>query len=434
MNIDIINYKKYLKYKKKYYNLKIQIAGQFSEESKQKIINLIFPNQEKKNNYAKYIELLKGLFAKLELYIEQCTGKDDEDIEKEGYTFLICKINEIFKIIPLDDKESKQNQDNITTFFSKKFGEDSANMNGDVFVGNLFGIKDDLTNLIKIPKTKSNYTDDENLNRQLNLIREAYINFVIINNFILENPKLNNLIFTFGLLFTPNCKNENGICTEQFNINLIQQTLTKAKSLKEIIEENIDLSTFVNYLNQIFNQLSLLEESEFKLIHGDLHYENILISNDKAYIIDWGDSSFIYNKERFRSINNYEYLYFKSEKDINIKTGLYDLYVLLGTCLSLKNKNINDFINKLLDKIFFSGEIKIYNYTKKQSEIFNKEHLDNGWWLYNVIGGNIDGKVSSIQFNDEIYNNNKPHFTKYTYSKILDDITELYQSKKCKKN
>ena len=308
-----------------------------------------------------------------------------------------------------------------------------------MFAGNLLpaNIQDDLSYLIKIPKTESENNTEKNFNIQLLLIKEAFINLYIINDFILN--KSINFIFTFGLLFSQNCYDK-GECTPQYNINLIQQNLNKAKTFRKIIEENIDLLTFVNYLKQIFNQLVKLEESQFQLIHGDLHCDNILISDDKAFIIDWGDSSFIYYEYRFRSIKNLEESYFKGERDINIKTGLYDLYLLLKDCLTIKNENINYFINALLKEIFF-GKIQIYNNTSKQIELFNGTQLEHVYYLYHIIGGYDGNDSPPYNFKIEIYKFNKPHFIKYTYREILKEITKLYDEKdqpkinrKCRKN
>jgi thiamine kinase-like enzyme len=63
---------------------------------------------------------------------------------------------------------------------------------------------------------------------------------------------------------------------------------------------NITLDQLRTYLIKIFTQLSELEKTEYQLIHGDLHANNILISNNKAYIIDWGQSSFLYKGKRIR--------------------------------------------------------------------------------------------------------------------------------------
>jgi hypothetical protein len=59
--MDNIYFKKYIKYKKKYFNLKIQYAGKFSDEAKQKVIQNIFSTIEKKSGYNLYLKLLEEL-------------------------------------------------------------------------------------------------------------------------------------------------------------------------------------------------------------------------------------------------------------------------------------------------------------------------------------------------------------------------------------
>ena len=378
---------KYLKYKKKYYYLKIQYAGVITDAAKKKVISQIFYNEKLISDYKNNYELLHLLLNKLEVNINKCNSMNPDLLE-----FKLCNLDKQFKIIPNDDNEIKINNDKID-----KFTKIDNGGNGTIYKGKILDSDTDFS-LIKKPIQSE----------AIGLIPEAYINICIINEFIIKD-NTSNLIFTIGLLFS-----------EEFKINLIQQLLNPVKTLNDVINDKITLEIFVKYIKQVFNQLIILEESEHQLIHNDLHYKNILIYNDKAYIIDWGDSGFIYNEERIRGKNNREINYFQFDDTKQKKTGLYDLFMLLTTCRSCNNENIIPFIDSLLDKIFFSDNIKI-----KDDISFQRIHMNYAVWLYHIIGG-YTNKGDNIIFNKDIYNFNEPLFTEYNYRKILNEINLLY--------
>ena len=203
-------FKKYLLYKKKYNKLKIQHGG-LTKEAKAYVIKKIFNNLILINRYFNQFKLLKLIFEKLELNISNCDLQDNKRIE-----FQICELNKQFKIIPNDNAEIIENYKHIKKLFSKNL---AAGEYGKIFTGKLN--KDDVySSLIKVPINIDNHK------LRIGLINEAYINLCIINDIILDNCYSSNLIFTFGLLFLPECKSfkiKTADCNKgPFNINLIQ--------------------------------------------------------------------------------------------------------------------------------------------------------------------------------------------------------------------
>ena len=412
---DNIFFKKYLNYKKKYNLLKNQYAGKFTIDAKRKVLKSIFHNEKLFNDHKMQFYLLIKLLQKLELNIDNCP----QDFDPTKLEFKICDLNKKFDIIPSDKSQIIENYGQLNFKFKTRIAEGAY---GKVYNGKI-NIGVDYNSLIKVPIKSYDYL-------RIDVIKEAFINICIINDIILKSI-YNNLVFTIGLLFLPECDLDidPNLCKEgPLNINLIQSTLPNVKTLFKSIKSDISLFQFINYLKEVLNQLSELEESSYGLIHGDLHAENILISNNKAYIIDWGQSSFLYEGKRLRSSQNNESNYFSFDETGVKKSGLKDIYHLLSHCRYNASTDILSFINQLINKIFIQNDLYFYknNIITKFTEI----DINRCGWLYNLISGSYyEGNkfISIDNFTKEIYDLNQPIFDKYSYREILSEIIKLEQ-------
>ena len=143
---------------------------------------------------------------------------------------------------------------------------------------------------------------------------EAYINFVLINTIIMDNPGI-GLVPTFGLFYCGRkgdmfCANEDGTkIDENTNIFIVQEK-KDAKSL-------VDVKKFTEEMMiQLFEILVKLEEKG--IYHSDIHPGNILVDNKtgKIYLIDFGLASFTMEVDGVRKhqrIRNAKYFYNKND-------------------------------------------------------------------------------------------------------------------------
>lgn len=407
-------------------NLHIKYSGSFDAKTISHITDNLF-NKKQKYKYPDHFNLFKLILEKLQLNKINCNNlKDDHELFK-----YFC--NKEFKYldpIPLNSKE-------IFHYYKKisKFKNIAKGSFGKVYSGKL-NDKDIYSCIVKIPFGDS--LNDE--------IIEAYINLCIINDIILNNiikSKSINLIFTIGLFFLPYCDFENTLAKDynfhqKLSIQLIQQAIEPVKTLKDVLKSGISLDLLILYLRQIFEQLIFVEESKHELIHNDLHASNILIQQNKVYIIDWGISSFKYElinddlknlTKRIRSNHNKEDEYYINDNTGFSKTGLYDLYFIIKSCIfynDKKNMKIQVFLTKILQKIFYNNNIYIYNKIKKNIILLSLDHNNYGYWLYHIIGGYINDNNYNLNYSLEIYNLNNEYFEMCTYRKILDQINIIY--------
>ena len=169
---------------------------------------------------------------------------------------------------------------------------------------------------------------------------EAFVNIVIINNYIERNPGVNlPLVPTFGIFMCPIyldyddcqiCIDKNNGTYSQVNGNYLM--ITQKNMIGSI--------TFADYLSKpystlgnvkkiffkVINMLNMLQDGPYRLIHGDLHTSNILVSSDEdaaeCWIIDWGMASFSIRGQRKRN-------WLEKRYDDTICTGAYDVFFLL---------------------------------------------------------------------------------------------------------
>ena len=119
---------------------------------------------------------------------------------------------------------------------------------------------------------------------------EKYNYFNLIQN---NNPNNNKLILTYYKFI-------NGLTFKKYFISLSNNLNANTISYKQY------LNIFILYLKRSLYSINLL--SQYKIIHNDLHHNNIMIKYYKNYskpiIIDFGEA-FILNNDYLKIYNNY---------------------------------------------------------------------------------------------------------------------------------
>jgi serine/threonine protein kinase len=144
------------------------------------------------------------------------------------------------------------------------------------------------------------------LGNELDSIVESYINFVLINTIIINNPSISiGLVITFGLFYCG--KKNDEFCmdadrkeiTENKDIFIVQEK-KNARTLRELRDKDKTFVFTKGMLKELFKILVILEENG--IYHSDLNTRNILIDNEtkKLYLIDFGLASFMFNGNRYR--------------------------------------------------------------------------------------------------------------------------------------
>lgn len=417
--------KKYLKYKSKYFALQKQLGSanpsgmpQHTKFNKARFLDLLINNKSNGSPILtdEYIErrrykksLVKLLADTLETNINECE-KQPRKIDKVDSLYnAFCHIQLLYE--PIANNITSLINNNKLLNGSIKIGEESVY--GSVFKKNI----EEKTVIIKVP---NKYSKD--------LIIEAVVNLCIINDYIIRYPLNNNLVFTYGLFFCPmNTDKFNrdnklvklSICYLRPNnsdklpsVHLIQEYLgNDSITLLNIFKKNIPitLDEFKIYISQIFSQLADLEEGPYELIHNDLHTNNIMIKNNKPYIIDWGNSSFTCNGERIKSINNHEKDY--SIDDNTYKSAIYDVFIFISNIKrNIKNNQLYIDIYRYIDEILNSH---IYNKIYKSKDRFlNNTNIGNLIWIYELLDLNT-------------FELNKKYFKSITYDYALKNIFKV---------
>lgn len=133
-------------------------------------------------------------------------------------------------------------------------------------------------------------------------IYEIIANMIIINNILLSGKALNHLVPTYGIFQCPKKIIFDGekptaieICSvDGGNDYFLVQKRINGSTLRSKLPflTEVELKTMVS---KILSTLIILEESEYRLNHNDLHTDNIMIDEyGNPYIIDMGLASYIY--------------------------------------------------------------------------------------------------------------------------------------------
>jgi len=203
------------------------------------------------------------------------------DKKSEGLSHYLCEF----------DKQQKNKATNAYLLNSKFF--ENARILGQGFYGVVydcgFWTVDSETDKDIVVKTQKLGVDDTDP------LCEAYINFVLINMIIMENPGI-GLVPTFGLFYCGRkggmfCVDKDGNIINENNSIFILQEKKNAKPLSVVKKFTKKM------LIELFKILVKLEENG--IYHCDINDGNILVDkNDKIYLIDFGLASFMINKKR----------------------------------------------------------------------------------------------------------------------------------------
>jgi len=199
-----------------------------------------------------------------------------------------------------------------------------------------------------------------------NNIIELFINFCIIDRFLLHGLGLSTFVASYGLFVCPTNipsgigrslqRNEPlNICVgnvpNKKPVMFMVQQFVNGKTLGDFMSERelrITLAELKVYLHDIFEALIMMEQSPYRVAHNDLHVNNIMIADrtdrspGKAMIIDWGNAS-------FQSTNGVFYQPFYYDKYMGTKqenhhTGAYDAFELFKNLVgyTVRRRNPNE--------------------------------------------------------------------------------------------
>lgn len=205
-------------------------------------------------------------------------------------------------------------------------------------------------------------TNSLNTDSNIYLTDDEYLYKIFTDKVIFYEEKIKTL------LFLVNKKIDNAILPDDLIVIDNQISGYKMKYLKgyDSLKKGVDEITSLNNKLKIIKKLyiALKELHQLGLYLGDIHLDNILYQDDKAYLIDFDQSRFI--DINFRN-HPYYFLKIRENEPMIIKENYYtDNLKTMICCLSiLLNENLEELIidNNLLDII---DELQMDSYLKKQ--------------------------------------------------------------------
>jgi hypothetical protein len=251
-----------------------------------------------------------------------------------------------------------------------------------------------------------------------------YIDILLENDLHFQLSKISKYVFLpFQIFFNPETQKCCSLLPYKYNLvnyinNILKPMTKKINFLQKLYSryENMTIKNFnkitkiqnkIIYLNtrielyilKIFLKVIDMIESlySFKFRHGDLKLNNILcdktkdINNLNIYMIDFGNSSFIYDNEKFETIYFKEYIGRSNYNYDDISFFFLHTYILRKYWFN--NSHIENIVSKIVKSLY-----------KEKFEDLSKI-TDDSWGLY---------------YNDIIL---------FKYKKKYKDIIKLYNIK-----
>lgn len=182
-------------------------------------------------------------------------------------------------------------------------------------------------------------------------IYDMFVNFVIINSFLLQQQFENYLIPSYGIFLCSTNEDGTEICVRADKQE--QMFLVQKQVIGFTLSNYLQLMTLRKYksiLKEVSTVLIAFEESPYELYHSDLHASNIIMSigndgKEHPVLLDFELSSFTVTEKsnpipyRFR-LNSVENKYCKKDY---IKCGAYDFILLLAHTTAFDNEYLEEY-------------------------------------------------------------------------------------------
>ena len=254
-------------------------------------------------------------------------------------------------------------------------------------------------------------------------IYDIYINFVILNSFLLKGELTNHLIPSYGLFLCTTNEDGTQICTplsKQKHLFLVQKEIQGKTLSKELYL--MSLSTYRRIVQELFSTLIKLEESEFELYHSDLHCGNIVLSvgddgEKHPVLLDFELCSFSVTDDnnithRYR-LNSIEQSYCRNEQ---IKSGAHDIILLFAHTQAHRNKEIKRYAMKQLQVLFQGFWSNIDTPFMITDDLFDQSE---NRWIYQLLL-NIEIPLGSNY--NKVHNHNMNQLRSMTYRSIYNNL------------
>jgi thiamine kinase-like enzyme len=235
---------------------------------------------------------------------------------------------------PMTTAEMQSNQDKMSNI-AQKTNTSRLYRHGDVLV-----------------KTQKDFTEKKSLT-------EAFVNLVIITPYLDAHPNT-PLVPCFGFFICPIrgliiCPTEYQFPDEEEeetdeprddrepHLFLIQKNQPGIPFYQWVRGKSI--SSIHRLMVQLFSCLKKMQESQYHLIHNDLHGGNVIVSPDgsRCWIIDWGEASFTYQGMRYST--SYE------------QGAWTDVIKLIETIRTNSSDSVHEWMNVIFERIRVNSRI-----------------------------------------------------------------------------
>lgn len=221
----------------------------------------------------------------------------------------------------------------------------------------------------------------------INLLREAFVNMVIINEMI--DQGVPHLVPTYGMFF---CDKPNGvrqsvpICivphhASHYPVPYMIQKRLDGQSFASLLDDRslppMSLSQLLGYMTQLFDTLIQAQESPYRLTHGDLKCDNIYVTRtNELYILDWGITGFTYKGKRYSGYVDEHYS--NGEPFIN---GALDTFHLLKSLLQggYISMEAERWVSESFDQLFghaFGMRLDVYDRGTQLLDLLRNDRFD----------------------------------------------------------
>jgi hypothetical protein len=255
-------------------------------------------------------------------------------------------------------------------------------------------------------------------------IYDIFINFVVLNSFLLRNEFVHNIIPSYGLFLCTTNEDGTEICvhpSKQEHLFLVQKEMngdTLANQLK-----HITLDRFKHIVSELSQVLLALEASPYQLYHTDLHANNIMLVKDDdgiehPVVLDFELCSFTVKDEqglphRYR-LNSVENTYCGSD---HLLSGAYDFVLLFSHASVFKNKPVQQYCLDQLT-LLFDGlwqDVDIPFQIKPTTFIHSNQR-----WLYNLLHQTEESL--SAEHRKMVHTHNMNVLRTKTYRYVIDHL------------